>query len=101
MTKSKRNMRLQLKLTKTQECLLKELKESAKNLESKATEESHKLDCLEQYDRRQNLEFEGIPHRRNENVNDIINNQNKQSKWSKNKTRRYIYSPQASSKGEA
>ena len=55
-----------------QEKEMKEIKENAEQQLKKISDESSKLDNLEMYGRRQNLEFEGIPFQKNENVNQII-----------------------------
>jgi len=48
------------------------MKKNSTNLEEKTYAEATKLDSLEQYNRRQNLEFEGIPVSENEDVADKV-----------------------------
>ena len=55
-----------------QEKEMSEIKVNSEQQLKKISEESSKLDNLEMYGRRQNLEFEGIPFLKNENVNQII-----------------------------
>ena len=49
-----------------------ELETKNSKIEATNLVEAAKIDDLEQYDRRMNLEFEGIPHEKNENINDIL-----------------------------
>ena len=42
------------------------------DLKQKADAEASKLDGIDQYSRRQNLEFEGVPVSENENVVDVV-----------------------------
>ena len=51
---------------------MSEIKENSEQQLKKISDESSKLDNLEMCGRRQNLEFEGIPFLKNENVNQII-----------------------------
>ena len=50
----------------------KELKSQSKELKNQSESEVEKLDCLEQYGRRQNLEIVGIPVQDGENTNAIV-----------------------------
>ena len=49
-----------------------ELETKNSKIEATNLVEAAKIDDLEQYDRRMNLEFEGIPYEKNENINDIL-----------------------------
>ena len=49
-----------------------ELETKNSKIEATNLVEAAKIDDLEQYDSRMNLEFEGIPHEKNENINDIF-----------------------------
>ena len=51
---------------------LKKLNKRTADLQNKSNEEELKLDELEQYDRRQNLELVGVPHEENEDVTQIV-----------------------------
>ena len=55
-----------------QEKELSSLKENAELQQRKVTDDSVKLDNLEMYGRRQNLELEGIPSQPSENINITI-----------------------------
>ena len=48
-----------------------ELETKNSKIEATNLVEAVKIDDLKQYDRRTNLEFEGIPYEKNENINDI------------------------------
>ena len=50
------------------------LTESTKDLKQKSCTDEDKIDQLEQYDRRQNLEFEGLALKRNEDVTQLVVN---------------------------
>jgi len=51
---------------------LETMKKNLTNLEEKTYAKAAKLDSLEQYNRRRNLEFEGIPISKNEDVADKV-----------------------------
>ena len=51
---------------------LKTLKANSADMKEKAEEEASKLDGLDQYGRRQNLEFEGVPVTEGEGVVDLV-----------------------------
>ena len=55
-----------------QETEIKNLKSTAIELSSQGEKEATKLDDLEQYGRRQNLEIVGIPVQKDENTNAIV-----------------------------
>ena len=55
-----------------QEKELYNLKKNSIELKNNANHEREKFDNLEQYGRRQNLEFVGIPYEKNENLNQIV-----------------------------
>ena len=57
---------------KKQETEIKNLKSTAIELSSQGEKEAAKLDDLEQYGRRQNLEIVGIPVQKDENTNAIV-----------------------------
>ena len=48
------------------------LRDCSTGLQQKADAEASKLDGIDQYSRRQNLEFEGVPVSENENVVDVV-----------------------------
>ena len=48
------------------------MKSQAANLENQGFREIEKIDGLEQYGRRQNLEIAGVPQQPNENTNSIV-----------------------------
>ena len=48
------------------------MKSQAANLENQSFKEIEKIDELEQYGRRQNLEIAGVPQQPNENTNSIV-----------------------------
>ena len=48
------------------------LKSQAADLENQGFKEIEKIDGLEQYGRRQNLEIAGVPQQPNENTNSIV-----------------------------
>ena len=51
---------------------IKHLNKQAENLQKRSSDEEMKMDELEQYDRRQNLEFQGVPLTEKEDVTQII-----------------------------
>ena len=51
-----------------------ELTTSTKNLEKKSCDDEDKINQLEQYDRRQNLEFKGLAYQKNEDVSQLVIN---------------------------
>ena len=51
---------------------IKTLKANSADMKEKAEEEASKLDGLDQYGRRQNLEFEGVPFTEVEDVVDLV-----------------------------
>ena len=59
-------------INKKQEKEITELKAKSLNLEVRGAKEEEKLDALEQYGRKQNLEIVGIPIRHGENTNEIV-----------------------------
>ena len=54
-----------------QESVIKELKAQSTTLKSSNEKETEKVDALEQYGRRQNLEIVGVPLKEGENANEI------------------------------
>ena len=56
-----------------QEKEIKKLKNQSVEFETRGIKEEEKLDALEQYGRRLNLEIAGVPVRNNENTNDLRN----------------------------
>ena len=48
------------------------MKSQAADLENQSFKETEKIDGLEQYGRRQNLEIAGVPQQPNENTNSIV-----------------------------
>jgi len=51
---------------------LEELQANSEDLEKKSNQEALKLDAVDQYSRRQNLEFQGVPVKEDEDVIDIV-----------------------------
>ena len=51
---------------------IKQLNKQAENLQKRSSDEEMKMDELEQYDRRQNLEFQGVPLTEKEDATQII-----------------------------
>ena len=68
----KANYDLLLATSKKQEEEIQRLKTQSASLEVLGTNESKKVDALEQYGRRLNLEIAGVPVKENENTNDIV-----------------------------
>ena len=58
--------------TATQSKELRTLSANSTKIEKKVETEAIKLDGIDQYSRRQNLEFHGVPQTNNENVVDIV-----------------------------
>ena len=61
-----------LKDTNKQTVDIAELTTSTKNLEKKSCDDEDKIDQLEQHDRRQNLEFEGLAYQKDEDVSQLV-----------------------------
>ena len=57
--------------TKQQKTDIKDIKKRTENLQKRNLEDEITLDELEQYDKRQNLESQGVPFKDDENVTDI------------------------------
>ena len=57
---------------KQREDEIKQLRKNATSTEIKIEEDKQKIDDIDQYNRRQNLIFEGVPTMETENVNDIV-----------------------------
>ena len=55
-----------------QESVIKELKAQSTTLKKSNEEEKEKVDALEQYGRRQNLEIVGVPLKEGENTREIV-----------------------------
>ena len=58
-------------LNNNQKKAIIELETKNSKIEATNLVEAVKIDDLEQYDRRMNLEFEGIPYEKNENINGV------------------------------
>ena len=61
-----------LKNSNKQKVDITELTTSTKNLEKKSCDDQDKIDQLEQYNRRQNLEFEGLAYQKDEDVSQLV-----------------------------
>lgn len=59
-------------LKKDYDDIIKKNREQKIDFDKKTAEEASKIDCIEQYGRRQNLEFKGVPQKDGENTNDIV-----------------------------
>ena len=60
-----------VKISKTQEAEIKDIKSHSTELEESDKKEQDKVDSLEQYGRRNNLEIVGVPYKEGENTNKI------------------------------
>ena len=60
-----------VKISKTQEAEIKDIKSHSTELEESGKKEQDKVDSLEQYGRRNNLEIVGVPCKEGENTNKI------------------------------
>ena len=60
------------KVNQQQEEEIQKLKSQSLELEDRGTKEEEKVDAIEQYGRRQNLEIAGIPVKPGENTNEIV-----------------------------